>query len=307
MSSICSFFLQPKLFGFEKNLGAGMFMSPDMEHGMTGYTEPLRRFIQPEGYAPQVNEIKNQMPSWLPGEDYLVNFQKGDPYIKVEEGYARLPGAGYEALHPELEGVDPEGYPDIARMRILADVAPYSSEYQKHAGLVRSQANHDPDLKVEYERIAEQVRQTKDSTLQIAQRHFNAPVDIIAGITPGAFPPSQNTTPRARGQASAQTSRPAKAHRQAGHPVPGGQTPHYPVKPLRERYWDAGPVINLRDQCQRSMSAISQSSRLSISLSIHCSGDLFPNLVMQDLDPSQEGFSGPAKACFAPRAGRQSS
>jgi hypothetical protein len=34
------------------------------------------------------------MPSWIPGDDYLINFQKGDPYIKVEEGYARLPGAG---------------------------------------------------------------------------------------------------------------------------------------------------------------------------------------------------------------------
>jgi len=75
---------------YEKNLGAGYFMSMDPEHGFTGYTEPLRRFIQPESYAPQVNEIQNRMPDWLPGEDYLINFQKGDPYIKVDEGYARL-------------------------------------------------------------------------------------------------------------------------------------------------------------------------------------------------------------------------
>lgn len=91
-----------------------------------GYTEPLRRFIQPEGFTPQVNEIENTMPSWMPGEDYLINFRKGDPYIKVDEGYARLPGAGYEAIHPELEGLDPEDYPDIAKLRILGDVAPYS-------------------------------------------------------------------------------------------------------------------------------------------------------------------------------------
>jgi len=28
------------------------------------------------------------MPSWIPGEDHLINFQKGDPYTKVDEGYA---------------------------------------------------------------------------------------------------------------------------------------------------------------------------------------------------------------------------
>lgn len=103
--------------------------SSEIENGFMGYTEPLRRFIQPEGYAPQVNEIPNTMPSWMPGEDYLVNFQKGDPYIKVDEGYARLPGKGYEALHTELEGVNREDYPDIVKMRILSDVAPYSREY----------------------------------------------------------------------------------------------------------------------------------------------------------------------------------
>ncbi len=74
---------------YEKSLGAGMFVSPEVEHGFMGSTEPLRRFIQPEGYAPQVNEIQNQMPGWMPGQDYLTNFQKGDPYTKIDEGYAR--------------------------------------------------------------------------------------------------------------------------------------------------------------------------------------------------------------------------
>ena len=55
---------------------------------------------------------------------------KAIPSFKVPEGYARLPGAGYEALHPELEGVDPEDYPDIHKMAILADVAPCSREYR---------------------------------------------------------------------------------------------------------------------------------------------------------------------------------
>ena len=121
------------------------------------------------------------MPSWMPGEDYLINFQKGDPYIKVDEGYGRLPGKGYEATHPELEGLNFEDYPDIDRMRILGDVAPYSREYQKYAARVQAQSRDNPALEAEYDRIAEQVRQTKESTLQVAQRHFNAPVDTVEG------------------------------------------------------------------------------------------------------------------------------
>ncbi|MGA8668558.1 MAG: hypothetical protein WB679_01700 [Terracidiphilus sp.] len=56
---------------------------------------------------------------------------KWDPFTKVPEGYARPPGAGYAALHPELEDVNPEEYPDIHKMAILADVAPYSREYDQ--------------------------------------------------------------------------------------------------------------------------------------------------------------------------------
>ena len=43
---------------YEQNLGAGMFIAPDAEQGLMGYTEPLRRFIQPEGYTPQVKQSK---------------------------------------------------------------------------------------------------------------------------------------------------------------------------------------------------------------------------------------------------------
>jgi hypothetical protein len=80
---------------YERSLGAGMFVSPMTENGLVGYSEPFRRFVQHEGFAPQVNEIANDMPSWIPGDDHLIDFKKGDPYTKVDEGYARLPGAGY--------------------------------------------------------------------------------------------------------------------------------------------------------------------------------------------------------------------
>ena len=66
-------------------------------------------------------------------------------------------------------------------MRILGDVAPYSREYQREAGIVHHQSKDDPELRAEYERIQEQVRQARESTLQTAQKHFNAPVDTVEG------------------------------------------------------------------------------------------------------------------------------
>jgi hypothetical protein len=113
---------------YEMELGAGVGPSPGFNEQF-GYTEPLRRFIQREGFEPQANEIPNTMPSWMPGDDYYTNFRVGDPYVKVDQGFARLPGAGYEAIHPELKDVSPEDYPDINKLAILADVAPYSRQY----------------------------------------------------------------------------------------------------------------------------------------------------------------------------------
>jgi hypothetical protein len=126
------------------------------------------------------------MPSWIPGEDHLINFRKGDPYTKIDEGYARLPGAGYEALHPELEGLDPEDYPDITKLSILGDVAPYSREYNRIRAVIEKQTHSNPDLLSQYEQMIEQVRQTKESTLQVDQRRFDAPVDKIEGTIKSA-------------------------------------------------------------------------------------------------------------------------
>jgi hypothetical protein len=58
--------LSPSRQYYERSLGAGMFVSPDTENGLVGYSEPLRRFIQHEGFTPQVNEIENTMPFWNP-------------------------------------------------------------------------------------------------------------------------------------------------------------------------------------------------------------------------------------------------
>ena len=107
------------------------------------------------------------MPSWMPGEDYYTDFHKGDPYVKVDQGFARLPGAGYAALHPELEDVNPEDYPDIHQMAILADVAPYSREYNTFRLKVGNQARDNTELQIEYEKILERVRQTKESVIRM--------------------------------------------------------------------------------------------------------------------------------------------
>jgi hypothetical protein len=112
----------------------------------------------------------------------------------------------------------------VVKLRILSDVAPYSREYQKRAGALRREARGNSDLTVELERIDEQVRRTKESTLQVAQKHFNAPVDRIEGTVkrassegveleeypgrtfrfgslgmPGDFCPSQHVVPSSPG------------------------------------------------------------------------------------------------------------
>lgn len=163
---------------YERELGAGYGPSPTLKEAF-GYSEPLRRFIQRESFEPQANEIPNTMPSWLPGDDYMTNFKVGDPYVRIDDGYARLPGAGYEALHPELKGLDPEDYPDIHKLRILADVAPYSREYNTFRQKVAGEARYDTGLEIELDKIIDRVRQTKESSIRMDRRRFTEEVEEI--------------------------------------------------------------------------------------------------------------------------------
>lgn len=151
-------------------------------------SEPVLRFIQRESFEPQANEIPNTMPSWLPSNDYLINFRKGDPYTKIDDGYARLPGAGYAALHPELKGMNPERYPDIYKLRILSDVAPYSREYNLYRQKVAGEARHNTALEIELDKIMDRVRQVNESSIQMDHRRFTAPVDTIEGTVKEAGP-----------------------------------------------------------------------------------------------------------------------
>jgi hypothetical protein len=128
------------------------------------------------------------MASWMPGDDYFTNFRVGDPFTKVDDGYARLPGAGYEALHPELKGIRPEDYPDIYKMSILADIAPYSREYNTTRQRVLDRSRGNTALRIEYDKIVDRVRQTRDSGIRMDDRRFTAPVEEISGTVASSGP-----------------------------------------------------------------------------------------------------------------------
>jgi hypothetical protein len=101
-------------------------------------------------------------------------------------GHPTVGNPTYAALHPEVEGLDPEDYPDINKLGILADIAPYSREYNRIRAVVDKQSHGDLELRSRYEQIVEQVRQTKESTLQVDQRRFDAPIDKIEGTIKSA-------------------------------------------------------------------------------------------------------------------------
>ena len=95
-----------------------------------GFSEGFRRFFNhPSNRMVRINTLPNMMPDWLPGENYYINFQQGDPYTLIPRGEIRLPGAAYESLHP-LHPDEFGRYGAVDRAAILADVAPYSEEFE---------------------------------------------------------------------------------------------------------------------------------------------------------------------------------
>ena len=75
-------------------------------------------------------------------------------------------------------------------MAILADVAPYSREYNTYRQRVGKQAQGNTELEIEYEKILTRVKQTRESVIKMTDRHFTAPVNEISGtveeVSPGA-------------------------------------------------------------------------------------------------------------------------
>jgi len=131
--------------------------------GGLGTTELVRRlYPHRRRQIPLYNPIRNKMPTWLPGPgEKASDFLHGDPYAKIPEGELRLPGAGYAALNPELEGVAPEDYPLFHRFAILSDVAPYSDEYGRHLAHVRAAIKNGKFTDQERLRAREIIQQTQ--------------------------------------------------------------------------------------------------------------------------------------------------
>lgn len=103
--------------------------------GLGGETAEISRRFLPEfsrrrRVNPLMNDAAEKYP-WLPEKFYT-----GDLMTKIINGEARLPGAGYEAinqLHPDQFGA----YGAIDRYKILADIAPNSSEYKYWKQIVK--------------------------------------------------------------------------------------------------------------------------------------------------------------------------
>ncbi len=91
----------------------------------------------------------------------------------------------------QIEGGESRDYPDIHKMAILADVAPYSREYNTYRQRVGKEAQGNTELEIEYEKILNRVKQTRESVIKMSDRHLTAPVDEISGtveeVSPGGI------------------------------------------------------------------------------------------------------------------------
>lgn len=98
-----------------------------------GTMEIARRFFPSvDRKRVNVNPLLNNMPEWIPD-----SYHTGDPYTNIPKGEMRLPGKGYETinqLHPDRFG----DYGAFDRFKILADIAPNSTEYKKWKNIAQN-------------------------------------------------------------------------------------------------------------------------------------------------------------------------
>lgn len=137
-------------------------------------TEALRRVFQnQDSFAKaqlsasiNLNPLKNAMPSWMPGSDYVVDFKSGDPFLKVKDGYYRLPGAGFSSRYEELKDVDPENYADIYKYQILSDVAYGSRQFREIKGRLQNRELTEYEQNI-FDEVERQVREKKESEVNV--------------------------------------------------------------------------------------------------------------------------------------------
>lgn len=121
-----------------------------------GASEIGRRFIPEFRRNIRLNPLLNNMPDWIP-----ENLRFGDPYAALPKGEARLPGKGYEALnelHPDEYGL----YGSFDRYKILADVAPNSTEFKVWKKIANATVK-DQALQDEMRKIQERVNERQKS------------------------------------------------------------------------------------------------------------------------------------------------
>ena len=114
--------------------------------------EIARRFIPDYRRSARINPLMNTMPDWLPDR-----FRYGDPFVAIPRGEMRLPGKGYESLN-ELHGDQYGRYGAFDRMKILADIAPFSPEYRLWRDIAKKTVT-DPELIDEMAEIRDRVNQ----------------------------------------------------------------------------------------------------------------------------------------------------
>jgi hypothetical protein len=76
----------------------------------------------------------------------------------------------------------------FAASSVLADVAPYSREYNIFRQKVAKEAQGNTELQIEYERILNRVKQTRDSVIRMENRRFTAPVEEVEGTVESVSP-----------------------------------------------------------------------------------------------------------------------
>jgi hypothetical protein len=90
--------------------------------------------------------------------------------------------------NPRLNFSDYEKKAVLHRLAILADVAPYSREYNTYRQRIGRQAQGNTELEIEYEKILARVKKTRESVIRMTDRHYTEPVDEISGTVESASP-----------------------------------------------------------------------------------------------------------------------
>lgn len=150
-----------------------------------GFMEIARRFLPHEDHSVErINNIQNTMPEWMPGR-----FRFGDPYEKVPKGEMRLPGKGYEEMY-ELHSDQYGRYGAFDRMKILADIAPWSGEYKTWREIA-SKTIEDPKLKAEMDKIKDRVQEQSKQHQFYPYKFLGSDLEskkaLITNVTPSGF------------------------------------------------------------------------------------------------------------------------